>query len=206
MVDPVNLFLRKNAFQHAVQFLRRLQAAAERLFHDDALGAAAAAALLDEVVGAELLDDLGKIRGRRGQVEQPVARRAVLAVDLLQEPAEFIEPGAVTELGLMIVNPPRQRVPNGGIEGTEPGELLRSLQQFGAKFLVGLRPARETDDDEGRRQLPFVGQVVQRGQKFAVREVACRAKDHQRARLRCPLAGQSLPKRIVRECGFVHDP
>ena len=77
------------------------------------------AASMNETVSAELLDDLREIRRRGRQIEQAVARRAVRAIDLLQNLAQRVVPLVVGKLGTMIVDSLRQRLPDGGLTPLE---------------------------------------------------------------------------------------
>ena len=52
------------------------------------------------------------------------------------------------------------------------------------ELLARFRTPRERDDREPGRQLAFVGEVVERREKFAFRQIACRAENDERARLR----------------------
>ena len=143
---------------------------------------------MNEPASAELLDDLCKIRRRGRQVEQAVARRAVRAIDLLQNLAQRVIALIVGKLGTVVVNPLGQRLPDGGIDRAEARELSNALLEFHAELFVGLRAAGKSDDAERRRKLAFVGEIVQRRDELAMCEVARRAENHQHARLWCPSA------------------
>ena len=82
---------------------------------------------------------------------------------------------------------------------------MNALLQFRAELFVGLRAAGESDNGERRRKLSFVGEIVQRRDELAMREVARRAENHQHARLWCPSADEPLTQGVLRQLGFVHD-
>jgi hypothetical protein len=102
----------------------------------------------------------------------------------------------------MIKQTAREVVPDAGIERVEPRELLDGSAHLGAELVVRLWPAREPDDDEPCGELSFVGEVVERGDEFAFRQVARRAEDDERARFRRAPRDNAVAKRILGERGF----
>ena len=62
------------------------------------------------------------------------------------------------------------------------GETLDRLAGHVLEVLVLLAAARHPDQLEALRQRPLVGQVVERGEQFAVSQVAGRTEDDQRGR------------------------
>ena len=82
VVDAEDLLFVEYAGQRVVQLLRGRQAAAEGFLDDDAL---AVDRVPDQAVRAELFDDADELRGRGGEIEQAIARRAALGVEFLEE-------------------------------------------------------------------------------------------------------------------------
>ena len=151
-----------------------------------------------------MLDDRCEL-GRRGrEIEQSVACSAPVAVELLEPLAEPRITVRVAELGLMVNDALRERVPHRRVDGAEPRMLLDRLPELGAELIVGFWPTRESDDGEPTRKLSLVREVVEGGNEFAMGEVARRAENHQRARLGCPPCAESLAKWIGRQLSFVH--
>ena len=83
VVDAIDLRLVEDPQHVTVQGARAGEVVAERLLDDDARPATAAL-LAVEADLAEVLDDARVGRGRRGQVEEPVAARAALGVDAVE--------------------------------------------------------------------------------------------------------------------------
>ena len=52
------------------------------------------------------------------------------------------------------------------------GKFSRRLLHLAPKFLVGFRPARETDHGHRGRQFPIGRQIIEGGHKLAMGEVA----------------------------------
>jgi hypothetical protein len=75
-------------------------------------------------------------------------------------------------------------------------DLAVHIDETGAKFRVGFFASREADDLHPGWQFAIDGEIVERGDKLAVREVAGGAKDHHRARLRSRAGDQVFAKGV----------
>jgi len=82
--------------------------------------------------------------------------------------------------------------------GPPAGEALDRLACHLAEVVVLLVSPGDPDQLEALRKRPLVGEVVQRGQQLAVRQVPGPAEDHQRGRVnRQPF--EPLDERVVDE-------
>ena len=124
VVDPVDLRLAEDLEDLAVQPDGRVEVAAERLLDDDP-APAAAVVLVVEPDPAELADDLGEGRRLGGEVEQPVAARPVLVVDLVEPGGQPVVRRGVGEVAL-VVDDPREELRPAGSASTGTREYASS--------------------------------------------------------------------------------
>src|SRR3954447_4381443 len=108
---------------------------------------------------AELPDDLAVVRRRGGEVEDAVAAGAALAVNLVEQFTESRVAVAVDELGLVVVNPLREILPDGLLHGADAGELIDPRLHLIAERLAADRTARDADDGEATGQEALARQV-----------------------------------------------
>ena len=92
VVDAVDLRLAEDLADLAVEPLGRLEVVAERLLDDDP-PPAAVVLLVVEPAPPELADDLGELRRLGREVEEVVAARPVLEVDLVEPLGQAVEAG-----------------------------------------------------------------------------------------------------------------
>ena len=104
MVDPVDLRLAEDPEHLAVEPLRRLEVAAERLLDDDP-PPAAVVLLVVQPAPPELADDLREGRRLGRQVEQQVGARLVLEVHLLEALRQRVERRVVAEVAAVVRDP-----------------------------------------------------------------------------------------------------
>ena len=97
VVDAVDLRLAEDLADLAVQPLRRVEVVPERLLDDDP-PPAAVVVLVVEPDAPELGHDLGELRRLRGEVEEAVAARPVLLVELVEARREGVERRRVVEV------------------------------------------------------------------------------------------------------------
>ena len=201
VVDPVDLLLVEDLGQLAVQRARARQVGAERLLDDDA-GPAALRAAAPAVAGSrqagpvELVDDLRVERRRHREVEEPIARRAAVAVDPVEPLRELDVGGRIVEVTAVVLDALRERLPDRLLRRPVAAVLVDALEQVGAELVVGQVAPREADDGELRRQEAAEQPVVERGSELALGEVAGRSADDHRARLGHALEAQALAQRI----------
>src|SRR5207245_2215864 len=86
----------------------------KRLFDDDAYETGAAWAVQPR--GAKLLDDDGEYFWRRGQIEDPIASRAVFTVDLGQSIGELAIAGRIIELAALVVQRGTELLPRSFVD------------------------------------------------------------------------------------------
>src|SRR5437879_2482847 len=104
----------------------------------------------------------------------------------------------------MVKDSLRERVPDGGIDWMKTRKLLDTLPQLGSELLVSFRAAREPDDGERGWKLAFVREVVKRGHKLAMRQVARGAEDDDGARVGRVARDDSFAEWIGRQRVLFH--
>ena len=192
VVDPEDLALAERVVDDVLQRAGRLEVGAERLLDDAAdvdPGMAVQARFLD------LLDDHREELGRGGEVVVAVERLSGLLVERVEHLLELRVAGTVVERERDVPDVAEQRREN-LLVGLAARELLDRLARLGLELLVGPLPPGHADQLEALRQRALVGEVVERGQQLAVRQVAGGAEDHQRGgRDRQPL--EAFDQRVL---------
>ena len=135
--------------------------------------------------------------GGDGKIEEPVALGAALGVDLLQALGQAGVALGIAELAAVVVDALGEALPELVLD-VLAGELAGGFLELGAELLIGLFPAGEADDGEGRGQIAIGGQVIKRGDELAVGEIARGAEDDDGARLRHAPAGKAFAQGIYR--------
>src|SRR5262249_3360954 len=179
VVDAVDLVLVENREQLAIERLGGGEVTTERLLDDDA-GPRSVARGLDQAGLAERRPDRAERLGRRRQVEDDVALGTVPRGDLVQGAAQLVDVTPAVERAASIVRGALQALEERPVDGRR-AELVHRLRQTLAHGLVGERLRAEGDDREVLVEEPVPGEVVERREKLAVREVAAAAEDHQLA-------------------------
>ena len=136
--------------------------------------------------------------GRDGQIIDPIAARTVGTVELLELVLELA-------IGLRVVKSPRRENETAGELRPDLAEigiaiLAERLLVVGAKVVVGPVAAGKPDNGALAGQVPSPSQMVERRDELAMGQVACRAKQNDRAGLRHPGSWKRLTQRI----GFRH--
>ena len=108
----------------------------------------------------------------------------------------LIEPG-VADVAGNVEEAPREGRPHVLIELGVFAELLDGFAHLLAELVVGQRRAGDADDGESRGQAAVVGQPVERGQQFALGEVAIGAEDDDGALGHLPLKAQRVLERVL---------
>ena len=166
----------------------------------------------------------GKKLGRGGEVEGAVQPHAGLLVEPVQHLAQRGVDARIVEHARHVPDvfeQPREHV----LVGRAPRERADRLLALGAVVLVRFFSARDPDQLKALGQGALVGEVVQRRQQFAPRQIARRAEDHERRRRhrlalqararggsparwrsrRSPSRACPSPIRCVRSAPFGHD-
>ena len=180
VVDAEDLVLLQLAAEVGVEGARAVEVAAEGLLHDDA--PPGVALLAGEAGLAQLAHQRGEGVRRGGQVEEGVAARPVLAVELGQALAQPHEGGRVIG-GTGDAVEAVAKVGPGGRVDLAGGEGLDVLRHELAEALVVHGLAHHAHEGELPRQEAVRAQVVERGQELAPGEVARGAEDDDGARV-----------------------
>ena len=192
VIDPEHLMLAECGADLLVERARRFEIVAERLLDDHPRDAAA---LVFRQPGlAEVLEDGGVGRWGSREVEDAVALGSALRVELLETCTEPRVAVGVVEGRLQVLE--GSLVNREGLRGLVTPVAQDALGQVPAELLARLRAPREADHREPRWQETVLREPHQRGDQFAVRQVARGAEDHQDARLRATLGAQFVRERI----------
>ena len=143
----------------------------------------------------QVFHDRLELIGRGGEIKKPIAARAAFLVDLVEALGQFLVAPLVAEFALVIEKRLGEAVPD-FVAHRLPGKLAGRFFLFLAEFVVRFRAAREADHRQGRRQLAIGRDVVERGHELAMSQVAGRAKNHDRARLRHGFGRESFAQGI----------
>ena len=194
VVDAVDLRLAEDPEHLAVELLRRVEVPPERLLDDDP-PPPAVVLLVVQPAAPELLDDLGKGRGLRRQVEQDVVPGRHLLVHRLEALGHRVEEIVVREVALD-VGDPRQEVPlHVGLELDPAVDVERAGDVLPERLVVERPPPDGEEGPVGRQEVgpPELGQ---RREDLAVREVAGRPEQDHDVRVRHALQAEALPQRV----------
>ncbi len=170
----------------------------ERLFDDDARPTLRLLllAFLRQPGAGEQLGDGAVEAGLCRQVEDAVAGHATLAPNLVEPLLEALVPVELRELRLAVVQALRKCLPEGGYDRALARETVDRVERLRAKLVVSKRPARDADNRELRRQGVLQGEIVERRQQLAVREVASGAEDDHDARINRARGAHPCAQRI----------
>ena len=163
---------------------------AERLLDDQADPALGAPPL------AELVDDRLEGGRRDGEVVEAVARAAALLVEVVQRVDDAVLALVVGEVGGDVAHPLGQLAPDLRVE-VVAGVLADRLLHLRDPLLRRLLGAGDADDAEALRQQPAQRERVERREDLPPRQVAGRAEDDDRARVRAAPEPQALEQRIA---------
>ncbi len=192
VVDAEDLALAEHAVDDLLELAGGVQVGAERLLDD-----AAHIRLLVAVQarGLDLLDDHREELRRRRQVVRAVERLPGLLVELVQDLRELGVAVRVVEVRRDVLHVPEQAAEHLVVR-RPPRVLADRGAALLAEVVVPLLAAGDADQLEALGQRALVGEVVERGQELAVRQVARRAEDDERGR-RDRQALEALDERVL---------
>jgi hypothetical protein len=181
VIDSVNLLLVQDTLDRRAEVAGAGQIAAERLLDDNPGPACGAAAAPCKSVPVKILDDgREEARGRR-QIEEPVARAAVVRVHLAQPGGELLIALLTVEVRRDVVQARRELVPEFLAERQHVGRAFHAPLHLVAKPGVCDRRHGDADDGKSGREQLLTGEVVQRRHQLAAGQVAARAEDDESA-------------------------
>src|SRR5271166_1614480 len=123
-----------------------------------------------------MLDDDAEKVGRGRHIEKEIAVLAVIVIDLPETIFEARISGGIVEISADVVDALDEVIPDFCIDGAA-GKFLEIFSGLFARVLVAHGTAAEADDGEiGREQL-LAGEIVERGDELAAREVSGKAED-----------------------------
>src|SRR5215211_8188227 len=124
--------------------------------------------------------DRRECRGRRREIEEPVAARIAGAFDPRQPLSQALVGGRIVGVDVDVARAGKQ--PIDGLLVHVPGrKSLQAFCEIAAEDIVGLLAARNPDDRKSFWQQTPGGKVVQRGQEEAMSEVSGRAENDEAA-------------------------
>jgi hypothetical protein len=176
VVDAEDLPLTEDVVHDPLEAPRGGEVVPERLLDDHphvALLGAMQAGLL------ERRRDDGEEGRRRREVVRPVERHRALGVELGQGLAEPAVRRGVTEVEADVARALEQPVEH-ELVGRAARERADGLARQRPELVVGLLRARDPDEVEALGQRPLVGEVVERRQQLAAREVPRGPEDDER--------------------------
>ena len=181
VVDAEDLALAEGRAHDGVELARRGAVAAERLLEHERAHRACGCAT--GPASPSLRGDEREDRRRRREVEDDVALRAALAIGLRQPALQLGVRLGIVEGAADVEDAARERLEDGVVDRLRARVRLERLAHLLAIALVAaVVAARDADQRERGRQHVAQRQVVERRQQLAVREVARRAEDDERAR------------------------
>ncbi len=180
VVDAEDLPLGEHAVEVGVEGIGAREVVPERLLDDEAREAALV--LRDHAGGREVVVDRPEHARRDRAVVDAVAARAVGAIELFELLAEAHEVRGVLELARHVVQAAREVGPHHVVDRLAARELADGLAHARAKLLFADVGQREADDRHARRQEARDGEVVERRDQLAARQVARGAEDDEDAR------------------------
>ena len=203
VVDPEDLVLVEDGLHLGVQRSSGLQVGPERLLdHDPPPGPLRR---FGHRGRAQVRHDQRERRRRRGAVIDPVAAGVPLLVDLVQEPVQALEARAVSEVQLLEAHAVQEGFQDRLVDRLGARVGADGVGGALAELLVAQVALGRADHPEARRQDALQGQVVNRRQQLALRQVAGRAEDDDQRRVGDPVLVQALAEGIGLQLGrFSH--
>ena len=179
VVDAVDLPLAEDDVQAGVQLAGRLQVRAERLLDDQPGEALGVVRLLGQAGAAEVLGDDREELGGGGEVEEAVAARPQLGVEVLEVGAQAGVRVGVVEGDRDVAQAPREAVPDVLVDRDARVLLDRRPHALAELVVADVRAGRAHDRRLGRQQL-LGGQAVEGREQLALGQIAGGAEDHDR--------------------------
>ena len=201
VVDAIDLLLVQDLVDLAVERARRLQVDAERLFDDDARERPPRHGARGQLGLPQAADDGRERRGRRRQIEHPVARQPQRVIDLVQTHLQPLERGRIVVRPLLVKDVAREGAPHRRVQRPAARELLAPPPHLVAERVLFQGVPAEAQHGEPRGQQAIARQAVQRRKQLAARQIARRAEDDHDGRLGDALLDQSLAQRVGQRRG-----
>jgi len=202
VIDAEDLVLAQHFQDALVERTRRGEIVAERLLDDHPAPEFAVRATVVHQPGiAQLLDHVAEEALRRGEVEQHVALRAPLALDLSQAHGKAVEGRQVVEIAGVVAHLRAQPIPVLLVElaaGVADEALERGAQALLPR-VIGHLAVIESDDREVVGEQPCAPHVVERRDDEPAGEVTGGAEDHDGARI-----GRMSPRGRALRLGWTH--
>ena len=199
VVDAEDLVLGEATGEFRVERLCGFEVCAERLLDDDPRPRRAILALPGQARESKLIDDGRDHVWRDGQVEE-AAGDFVAGGELLAEAPISV---GVVIVRLYVADSGRELRPGCVVERAAPSKRLDPFGEFGPETFIGLLAPCEPDHGKVVRQEPLAEQTIHGGDELAAREVAGRAEDRERERLRHCVSLPRLRRRPRRGQGRV---
>ena len=196
VVDPVDLRLREDGVQLAIQGLGTREIVPERLLDDHAFPALG---LLDQAGGSQVAGDHREELRERRHVEDPVARGATFLVELGEPCAQPVVASLVVESHRHVVEALGERVPDGIVDRLGPRVLLHGGPHDLAKLVIRPDRIRATNNAEAGRQIAVERQVIERRHQLPGGQVARGAEDDHDVRIGGAGKGQPFPQHVLGE-------
>jgi hypothetical protein len=185
VIDPVDLALGEIAAQLLIEGAGRFEVLAERFLDDHP--APMPLRFGQKPRRAELVHHRREHGRRRRQVIEMIALGLLRRVHLRQQLTEGGEGRGRGEIARQVMDAAQERVAHRGV-GMVRAELVERLAHPVAEDLHGQGLARHADERDLPREKAVLGQVVERGNELAPREIARGAENHDGARIARPLA------------------
>jgi len=105
--------------------------------------------------------------------------------------------GLVVEVAAVVGDPLRERLPDAGLDGEDPAELVERGPQLGPKGLIGVRAAPDREEGELVGQEVRPPQLEEGRHDLAMGKVTGRAEEDEDGRVRHPLQAEPLAEGVA---------
>lgn len=112
------------------------------------------------------------------KVEDPVPLCSHPRIEILEDAGEPFIPFFIMELRDVVEDFFFKRIPERFIDRLRPGEAADRLFHLIAELIMRFFPPRKTHTGKLGRQLSIFSEVVESGEQFARRQIACCPKNH----------------------------
>ncbi len=199
VIDAEDLVLAEDGVDVVVQFFGAFKVVAEGLFNDDANGADFR---LRHVVRAETMNDVGEVVGRGGEIKEPIAAGAVVAIELAQQFLQRVVALIVVEVH-RVVGDLLYKFIELAVVFVDTAELDDALTHIFGEA-VGEIAAGDADDAKLFGEQAGLLQMKERGEQLALGQIAGGAEDDSDAGFGDVLLdlGRGLPDILGRDSDF----
>src|SRR5262249_5739759 len=195
----IDLVLRQQGEELAIEHLRRRKIGAERLLDDEA--APRAVLLAGKTRSAEMIADRRESCWRRGEIEQPISAGVAFALDARELGIELFVGRRIVGIAVEVSGASEQPV-GGCLLDLAKRKSAQALRQIAAEGVVGHLAARNADDREGLRKKMRGREIIERGQEQAMSEVSRCAEDDEAAGVRRPCRARGAWLAHERPCVY----